>query len=165
MERTLVVIRHAKSSWDDPTQSDFDRPLNSRGEHDAPMMGKHLKSRNILPDLVISSPAKRARQTARRIAAAIGYDKEQIAYIEQLYHCEPPVFEDVIAKLGTEHATVFIISHNPGITDFVNSVSHKFRTDNVPTCGVTAIRFSGASWTDFKMEEKKVIMFDYPKNL
>ena len=78
MKRTLVMIRHAKSSWANPLQSDFERPLNERGQHDAPMMGERLKTLNIMPDLVIASPAKRAKQTAKKIAAALGYEEEKI---------------------------------------------------------------------------------------
>jgi len=80
MKRRLVMIRHAKSSWANPLQSDFERPLNERGEHDAPMMGERLKKMGVTPDLVIASPAKRAKQTAKKIAKEMGYDIDKIQW-------------------------------------------------------------------------------------
>jgi phosphohistidine phosphatase len=159
------MIRHAKSSWSNPMQSDFDRPLNERGEHDAPLMGAHLKRLGLLPGLIISSPAKRAKQTAKRIAGAIGYDKDKIELRDELYHCIPSVIEGVILSISNQHKTAFIICHNPGITDFVNELSGKFKIDNMPTCAVAAIQVSAPNWTDFNMEEKEVFLFDYPKKL
>ena len=78
MERTLILIRHAKSSWNNPLHSDFDRPLNERGNHDAPLMGKKLKLLNIIPDLIVASSAKRTRQTAKLIAEKVGYDVDDL---------------------------------------------------------------------------------------
>ena len=78
--RSLFIIRHAKSSWKNPLQSDYERPLNDRGEADAPMMGERLKKLNIQPDLIISSTAKRAAQTAKKIAAAMGYSGDDIKW-------------------------------------------------------------------------------------
>lgn len=165
MQRKLVMIRHAKSSWDNPSDSDFERPLNDRGERDAPAMGSRLRKLNVLPDLIISSTAKRARQTARRIAAAIGYDKDRIIFEDKLYHCVPAVFEEVIAGLDDSLETVFIVAHNPGITDFVNDLSEKFRTDNVPTAGAVGIYVTAAHWQDFNMEPKEVFLFEYPRKV
>src|SRR5262245_14167295 len=122
MKRTLVMIRHAKSSWANPLQSDFERPLNDRGEHDAPMMGERLKSKGIMHDLIIASTAKRAKQTAKKIAKAIGYDESNIQWQDNLYHCIPVVFEEVIYEINDKVKTVFIVAHNPGITSFVNEL-------------------------------------------
>src|SRR5947199_8757625 len=116
MERTLVMIRHAKSSWANPLQSDFERPLNERGEHDAPVMGKRLKKLDIIPDLIISSTAKRTKQTAKKIAKEVGYDVDDIKWEEKLYHCIPSVFEEVIFEVGNKIKTVFIVEQNTGIT-------------------------------------------------
>lgn len=163
MKRTLVMIRHAKSSWANPLQSDYERPLNERGQHDAPMMGERLKRQNILPDLVIASPAKRAKQTAKKIAAAIGYDEDKIQWQEKLYHCIPSVFEEVLHEVGDDVKTVFIVAHNPGITEFANEVSAKFKIDNMPTCAVVGIEFETDQWNEFTNASKKVFLFDYPK--
>jgi len=163
MKRTLLVIRHAKSSWANPLQTDFERPLNERGEHDAPMMGKRLKALKIFPEMIISSTAKRAKQTAKRIAAEVNYDKSKIKMIEKLYHCIPPVFDEVISDINDSVKTAFIVAHNPGVTDYVNKFSEKFNIDNMPTCGIVGIRFEVTHWSDYKSSKKEVFLFEYPK--
>lgn len=164
MQRTLVMVRHAKSSWSNPLQSDFERPLNDRGEHDAPMMGERLKKKNISPDLIISSTARRAKQTAKKIAKELGYSEDKIKWYDKLYHCIPQVFEEVLYEVDDAVATVLIVAHNPGITSFVNELSASFCIDNMPTCGIVAAGFEADEWSDFINVEKKVILFDYPKN-
>lgn len=161
--RRLYMIRHAKSSWNDSSVSDFDRVLNDRGERDAPMMGNVIKKLDIIPDIIISSTAKRAAQTAKKIATAIGYDIKNIKWVEKLYHCSPQVFEEVIYELDENISTVFIVAHNPGITDFVNQLSQSFRLDNMPTCGIIGAEFELNSWSEFSSVEKQVLLFEYPK--
>lgn len=162
MQRTLILIRHAKSSWANPLQSDFDRTLNERGEKDAPEMGERLKSMNIIPDLIISSSAKRTRQTAKRIAKKVGYDADNIKWEEKLYHCIPSVFEDVIEAIGSKVKTVFIVAHNPGITAFANELSPGFSIDNMPTCGVVGAHIEDENWDNFSVAKRKVFLFEYP---
>ncbi|MBA3829663.1 MAG: histidine phosphatase family protein [Taibaiella sp.] len=164
MQRTVVIIRHAKSSWANPLQSDFDRPLNERGEQDAPVIGERLKKQQVPPDLVIASTARRAKQTAKKIAKATGYDEAKIQWEETLYHCIPSVFEELIAGVPDNVGTVYVVAHNPGITAFVNSLApHKFTIDNMPTCGAVAAKFDGLHWSDFSRTEKQVFLFEYPK--
>ena len=163
MQRRLVLIRHAKSSWANPLQSDFDRTLNDRGMHDAPEMGQRLKKLGIIPDLIISSSAKRTRQTARRIAKEVGYDSDHIQWEEKLYHCIPSVFEEVIYEVSDAVKTIFIVAHNPGITGFVNQLSPDFTIDNMPTCGVVAAYVDTREWSAYALSERKVFLFEYPK--
>lgn len=163
LRRRLYMIRHAKSSWKNPLQSDFERPLNERGEADAPEMGERLKKMNIMPDLIIASTAKRAKQTAKKIAKAIGYDIDAIKWYEKLYHCIPLVFEEVLYEIDDSVKTVFIVAHNPGITEFVNELSDSFYTDNMPTCGVVGAEMEMKHWNEFSRVNKKVILFEYPK--
>lgn len=163
LRRRLFMIRHAKSSWVNPLQSDFERPLNDRGEHDAPMMGERLKNLGITPDLIIASTAKRAQQTAKRIAKEVGYDTGTIKSYEKLYHCIPAVFEEVLYEVDDNIKTVFIVAHNPGITEFVNELSPDFEIDNMPTCGIVGAEFTAEQWNEFSRVEKKVILYEYPK--
>lgn len=165
MERTLVLIRHAKSSWANPLQSDFERPLNERGEQDVPIMGERLKQMNIIPGLIISSTAKRARQTAQKIAKALGYSEEKILCVDKLYHCIHSVFEEVIEETGSQYETVFIVAHNPGITDFVNELTPGFSIDNMPTCGIVGAHIDAEEWSDFGIAKKEVFLFEYPKKI
>jgi len=163
MQRTLVMIRHAKSSWTTIGEKDFDRPLNDRGKEDAPKMGERLKKMNIIPDLIIASTAKRAKQTAKKIAEAIGYDEEKIQWEEKLYHCGPAEFEGVIYQVDDNVKTTFIIAHNPGITEFVNQLSPAFNIDNMPTCGAVGAYMETDHWNEFPTAKRNVFLFEYPK--
>jgi phosphohistidine phosphatase len=162
MQRKLILIRHAKSSWGNPLQPDFERELNERGKHDAPHMGKKLKELKLSPDLIIASSAKRTVQTARKIASAVGYETDNIKCEEKLYHCTPSVFEDMICGLDNKITTVFIVAHNPGITEFVNGLSHDFKIDNMPTCGVVGATMDAHEWSDFSIAKRNVFLYEYP---
>ncbi len=162
MQRTIVLIRHAKSSWANPLQSDFERPLNERGKKEAPEMGAKLKKMGVAPDLIISSTAKRTRQTAKRIAEEVGYDTDNIKWEEKLYHCVPSVFEELIFEVSDRVKTVFIVAHNPGITEFVNQLSGTFKLDNMPTCGIVGAHVETKEWNNFSMSKREVFLYEYP---
>ncbi|MFL5787905.1 MAG: SixA phosphatase family protein [Flavisolibacter sp.] len=161
--KTLLLIRHAKSSWDVPGQNDFDRPLNDRGKEDAPQMAKRLKDKKIKPDLFISSPAKRAFRTARYFAEEYDIKKEDIKVDDDLYLATTAAFSKVIENLNNKYDTVVLFSHNPGITQLANSLTG-VRIDNMPTCGIFAVKADTRDWLDFDTVEKKFMFFDYPKN-
>ncbi len=163
--KTLYIIRHAKSSWDNPDQSDFDRPLNGRGERDAPRMGKRLKEKEIHPDLMISSPAKRALSTGKRIAEILKYPKENIKTPNTLYHADEETILGIIQKVNYRCDVVMLIGHNPGLTDFLNALCEdETNIDNLPTCGVVAFVFKEKSWKEIKWGTGKMLFFDYPKS-
>jgi len=162
--KTLYIIRHAKSSWDDTAVADYDRGLNDRGKQDAPRMGKRLKEKEIRPDLLLSSPAKRALSTAKRIAEVLNYPKKNIKTDHQLYHASEDKMLAVINDINDKHDTVFLFGHNPGLTDFVNTIMEtEVNIENVPTCGVIAVKFRVNSWKDVSWATGKLIFFDYPK--
>lgn len=158
----LLLVRHAKSSWDATDISDFDRTLNERGKRDAPEMARRLIGRNITIDAFVSSPAKRARKTAELFAAEMNAHKKDIIFIESLYHPSPSVFFSAIAGMTDNLQCVAFFSHNPGITDFVNQLS-SVRTDNMPTSGVYAVKVDIQSWKDFEKAKKEFWFYDYPK--
>ncbi len=165
MKRRIVLIRHAKSSWANPLQSDYDRPLNDRGLHDAPDMGKRLRKKEIIPDLIIASTAKRAAQTARLIATAVDYDIKKVEWLDKLYHCISSVFVEVINTLDDAVKTVFIVAHNPGVSEFAaESFAKGIQIDHMPTCGVAGIELEAEHWYEYNSVERKVFLFDYPKN-
>lgn len=163
--KTLIIVRHAKSSWANMGQTDFERPLNNRGETDAPEMAWRLQQRFPKIDRFISSPAKRAKQTCRAFCKVYGIDKEDIVYVEKLYHAPRDIFYEVAAGLADADETVIIFSHNPGITDFVNSLCADVYLDNMPTCAVFAIQVFADHWEDFEDADRKFLYFDYPKNI
>ena len=161
--KTLVLIRHAKSSWAEPLQADYDRSLNERGRADAPAMGERLKKMGVVPDLIVSSTAKRAAQTAKRIAEGVGYDPAKIQWVDKLYHASPSTMEDVVAGLDDHVQTVFLVSHNDGLTHYANALSPQFSTDNVPTAGCVGCRAGISHWADFPAAAKTVFLYEYPK--
>lgn len=161
--KQLFIIRHAKSSWDNIGQSDFDRPLNERGHHDAPMMAKRLEKAGIRPDALVSSPANRALTTAKYFAEVFDFSKKDIVIIDRLYHAPEETFYEVIAhELKDKWDTVAIFSHNPGITYFINTLG-VVSLDNMPTCGVMGVKAAVDTWKDFKQAAKQLLLFDYPK--
>ncbi len=162
--KTLIVVRHAKSSWAEPGLSDFDRPLNERGKKDGPNIAKRLKKRNIAIDLFVSSPAKRAKRTADLFADEFEYPKENILLIPELYEASVADFNTVVSKTPDPVNTIILFSHNPGITSFANTLS-TVKIDNMPTCAVFAITIEGDSWNNFIKEDKNFLFFDYPKAL
>jgi phosphohistidine phosphatase len=164
--KTLYVIRHAKSSWDNSNLPDFERPLNDRGKRDAPRMAKRLKEKSIHPDLMLTSPAKRALSTCKRIAEGLGFSKDKIKTDRALYHADEEDVLSVIRTVSDKYNEVFVFGHNPGLTDFVNSLSRDevMNIDNVPTCGVVAFSFDMESWQRIDFGNGKFLFFDYPKN-
>ena len=160
--KSVIIIRHAKSSWDFSVMNDFDRTLNERGHRDAPMMAKRLLAKKIKIDAFISSTAKRAFTTASYFAEAYGLKEKSILKVPELYHAAPAIFYDVIKKVDNKYNTIALFSHNPGITSFVNELTD-IEIDNMPTCSVFAISIATNSWMDFIDAEKKFLFFDYPK--
>jgi phosphohistidine phosphatase len=160
--KTLLLIRHAKSSWDDAALNDFDRPLNDRGKRDAPMMAERLSEKKIDIDALVSSPAKRAARTAKTFAEEFKIKKDDIIFKTELYMASADIFFEVIKKMDDHLNCVGIFSHNPGLTDFANELT-EVRVDNIPTCGIFAVKADIKHWADFKEAKKKFWFFDYPK--
>lgn len=161
--KTLIAVRHAKSSWDVIGQKDFDRTLNERGKKDAPEMAHRLKEKGLKVDLFVSSPAKRAYKTAICFAEAFKQERDAIMLAEPLYEASAETFYHVVSGLPNKHATVALFSHNPGITAFVNGLTN-VRTDNMPTCAIFAVQADTNDWKTFRESSKQFLFFDYPKN-
>jgi len=159
--KTLLLIRHAKSDWDN-ILSDFDRPLNERGKHDAPIMAKRIKDRKIEIDAFVSSPAKRAKKTAELFMHEYDVKEKKLLFVPSLYEASSNDFYNAVFDLKDKFDTVAIFGHNPGITDFVNSLSCT-TIDNMPTCSVYALKIKTKNWVDFKKADKDFLFFYYPK--
>ena len=158
----LFLIRHAKASWKNPTLTDFDRPLNKRGKQNAPVMGKRLAEQKITPGTIISSPARRAIETAKIIANKIDFPKKRIIQNEQLYLADVESLLDVIHFIDEKHKIAFLVGHNPGMTMLANYLANA-DIDNIPTCGIFCIDFAIKFWKEVKEDQGKFIFFDYPK--
>ena len=161
--KTLLLVRHAKSDWGNAGLDDFDRPLNERGKKDAPVMAERLLDKKIKIDAFIASPAKRAKKTASIFASAYKKDKDNIIFKDELYGAPENVFYDVITAMDNKFDSIAVFSHNPGITGFANLLTTT-RIDNIPTCGVFAIKADCNKWFGFKDAKKDFLFFDYPKS-
>lgn len=160
--KTVLLIRHAKSSWDNTTLKDFDRTLNERGLRDAPVMARRLLDKNIAIQGFISSPAVRAISTCTIFARVYGKENNIIIY-KDLYEAPPLVFSKVIKTADNALNSIAIFAHNPGITDFANSLTNT-RVDDMPTCAIFAVQANVNNWADFEHAGKTFLFFDYPKN-
>jgi phosphohistidine phosphatase len=160
--RTLTLVRHAKSSWQDPHLRDRERPLNKRGKRDAPMMGKRIAEAGIRPSLIISSPAVRAWKTARAVAREIGYPLEFLQREDGLYLASLDRLLDVVAAQDPGFGNLMLFGHNPGLTDFANYLCPGL-TDNVPTAGVVCVEFDTDDWLLYEKPEIRLVRYDYPK--
>ncbi|MEM7108960.1 MAG: histidine phosphatase family protein [Bacteroidota bacterium] len=160
--KTVYLVRHAKSSWDYPELTDHDRPLNKRGKRDAPEMGRRLKEKGILPDLMISSTALRAMTTCEIIAGAIGYPNDKIIGDRNVFHAGTQKLLQIIKNVTDSSRSLMLFGHNPGFTDFANRLAN---TDiwNIPTCGVFACEFDLSHWHEVEFQSGNLLFYDYPK--
>lgn len=162
--KTLYIIRHAKSSWGDFTLPDFERPLNDRGNKDAPVMAQFLLDKKVSIDVFMSSPAKRALKTCEIFCKVFQKDSTAIMRIDELYHAPSSVFFEQIKKIDPAHQSVAIFSHNPGITDFVNNMEVGVKIDNMPTCAIFAVQINSERWSELATAQKTFLFFKYPKS-
>ena len=160
--KTLFLIRHAKSSWDDPLLSDKDRPLNKRGHRDAPFMGQLLAEKGVQPDLLLSSHANRAFTTALYFASALGMDRDVVLVDEAIYEASPGDLFRIIQQLPDEKQVVLLFGHNPGFTLLANYFQG-FHFANVPTCGIVQLDLDIDKWQDMAPEKGRMSNFYFPK--
>lgn len=165
--KTIVFIRHAKSSWSDISIDDFERPLNERGMHNAPQIGKYLHNQQaIKPDLLLSSPATRALTTARLIAQELDYPSEQIITDQRLYVFTSDVTEplNIIAKIDDQYKTLCVFGHNPTFTYLCNYFgTHHF--DEIPTCGAVCFKIASQYWAEIATAPAAMQFYVFPKML
>jgi phosphohistidine phosphatase len=158
----LWLVRHAKSSWKDPSLGDFDRPLNRRGLSDAPEMGRRLAAGSTRPQVLVSSPAVRAKTTAEFIAAALGYPAEEIRWEDRIYHASTFELIRLIRQMADDIESAMFFGHNPTMTDAANVLSGS-SIENVPTCGVVQLHLDIPSWAQVEDGVAHLLDFDYPK--
>jgi phosphohistidine phosphatase len=164
MAKELLLVRHAKSSWDDPYLDDHDRTLNDRGLRNAPEMGKRLQEWSIRPDAWISSTALRAITTAEILAKKVGFPQDQIHRSKDLYHASATDLQEFIAGLDDAIGSAILFGHNPGMTSLVVNL-YGLPIDNLPTCGVVHLQFREAKWKAASSALPVRANFDFPKNL
>jgi phosphohistidine phosphatase len=161
--KTLTLFRHAKSSWAEPGLADHDRPLNDRGEHDAPLMAKRLVDAGIRPSLILSSTATRAWTTAKIVAREIGYPAEFLQRDPALYLASRKALLDVISRQENGFNNIVLIGHNPGLTDLAELLVPCV-TDNLPTSGFLSVNIDIEDWSIGSSNVVTLHSYDYPKH-
>jgi len=161
MPKQLLLVRHGKSDWGNLDLKDFDRPLNKRGKENAPEMAERLVNRGFKFDLMVSSPAKRAKSTAKFFAEAFQFD--DIKYEESIYEANTNTLLKVVNGLDDAADTVIMFGHNPGFTDLANELSDA-DIYNIPTAGMVLMKFPFDSWEMVSSGTGDLVFFDYPKN-
>ena len=159
--KTLILVRHAKSSRDDPSLPDRDRPLDDRGRLDAPKMGKRLARRGVKPELLLTSPALRALTTAQLVAEELGYKRKDIVVDDRLYAGSSDDLLDVIRALDKKLDCVMLVGHNPEFTDLANRLSSEII--DMPTGAVAEFDFETKAWSDVGAVDPAKALLDYPK--
>ena len=159
--KKIILIRHAKSDWDHPWLADFERPLAERGLRDAPQMAASLKNRGITVDLICSSTAKRAQQTASITAEVLGYLEEKIQWEKSLYHASEDHLLRFIQSQSDQIQTLVLVGHNPGLTELINLLGVKL--DNLPTSGQFAFSLSTSHWKELSQDTCTFAWWDSPK--
>lgn len=159
--KNLYLIRHAKSDWSDESKSDFERGLNKRGQRAIFTMADALKKKKVMPDIILSSSATRAKLTAKGLASEIGYNGK-IKYIDALYMAEPLDVISIIKEIKDKYDNVFIVGHNPETTELTDLMLDDY-IDNVPTLGIVAFELPIKHWNKFKPETAKLNFYIYPK--
>jgi len=159
--KTLFLVRHAKSSWDDTAMPDRDRPLNDRGTRDAPKMGERLAKRDVKPDLILSSPARRALDTAEIIAKKLDYKRKDIVVDDRLYAVTADDLLAFIRGLGDKRERVMVFGHNPELTELAHRLSSKIT--HMPTCAVAEFTFDAKSWSNVGKDQPAKVALEYPR--
>lgn len=160
--KTLYLLRHAKSSWDNPDLKDFERPLADRGINDLPLMAERFKARNGQLDRIICSPAVRTKTTAKMFAKLIGFPSDEIGSNPELYFAGSNMFLKAASLLDNECGSAMLVGHNPAITEFVNEMAGS-AIDNIPTCGLVQLSLPIDAWSDIEFSTAELVDFDYPK--
>ena len=160
--KKLWIVRHAKSSWSDFSLADHDRPLNARGKRDAPFMGQLIKEKYDIPEVLISSTAKRAHRTCRNFQKAFGYKKKDIIKEPSLYHASIGACLNVIHGIDEQYRSAAIFGHNPTFTYLIGELTGQ-GPDNLPTCGCALITSDAEYWSTFEAGHCQLSVYLYPK--
>lgn len=163
MPKQLVLMRHAKSDWSVSGQKDFDRELNFRGHRDAPKMGARMKlEKGFVPDLVVSSPAVRAKLTAQYVCEQLPYEEDRIMWEDDIYEASVRTLLRVVNNLEDSCEKVLIFGHNPGLSYFIEYLT-KETVGDIPTAAVANIVFEFDTWKAVSEATGKLHWYIYPK--
>ncbi len=160
--KTLLLLRHAKSSWKDTSVKDFDRPLNQRGLKAAPAIGRLMRKRKLQPELVLSSPAERARQTTQLVLEAAGL-KTEVRYDERIYEASAARLFEIVSQIDEEAGMVMMVGHNPGFEELLEALTGEARS--LSTAALACIELDIERWNKVKAGENQLAWLVRPKEL
>jgi phosphohistidine phosphatase len=160
--KTLLLLRHAKSSWKDTSVRDFDRPLNQRGLKAAPAIGRLMRKRKLQPELVLSSPAERARQTTQLVLEAAGL-KTEVRYDERIYEASAARLFEIVSQLDDEAEVVMMVGHNPGFEELLEALTGTGRS--LSTAALACIELDIERWSKVRAGENQLAWLVRPKEL
>lgn len=161
--KTLYLIRHAKSDWENALITDLQRPLNERGYSNARLMSHLLNDKQVVPDSIVSSPAIRAISTALIFSGQLNYDANRISIRKELYETSVKQYVSVIKDTSDDHGSLMLFGHNPIISDTADFFTKALPME-LSTCGIAGFHFNVKSWKDIKTKSGELFLFDYPKN-
>lgn len=159
--KKIILVRHGKSAWNNPNLEDHDRPLADRGLNDVPEMGFRLKEKGIFPDLIVSSTATRASQTAKILAEVLHIPLSEITYEKSLYHASSAMILKCIQRQNDSNELIFVVGHNPGMNDFIDFFGGNL--DNLPTSGHYGWISDTEHWLQVRPGNSRTWFIDYPK--
>jgi len=160
--KTLYLVRHAKSSWDNANMADFDRPLNKRGKKAAPFMAGLMHEKQVHPDLILSSPANRALTTAEIFCEALEYPTDAIEQRIEIYEGGLNHMLHIVQQIPDNHSVAMLFGHNPTLTTFANFISGQL-LENIVTCGVVRLDMNNESWQETMIDSGELVWYEYPK--
>lgn len=160
--KTLFLLRHAKSSWKDAMLADFERPLNGRGLKAAPLIGRYLRRKKIRPDLILSSPAERARQTTALVMEAAKLSAE-LRYDERIYEASAGRLLEIISQIEESASTVLLVGHNPGMEELLAHLTGESQT--MPTAALAEISLDIDKWSKARERSGRLEWMVKPKEL
>lgn len=147
--KTLLLMRHAKSSWKHPELPDQDRPLNKRGEKDAPHMGKYIREKELVPQLILASPAKRVTQTVDEMLKKMNF-KGKVEYVNSLYLAEPAAYLSTLQSVDDKYERVMVVGHNPGLEGLLQILSGQ--VESLPTAAIAHLVLPIEHWSNLTEE-------------
>ncbi|MGB5964952.1 MAG: histidine phosphatase family protein [Sulfurimonadaceae bacterium] len=159
--KTLYLIRHAKSDWQDPGASDFERGLTKKGQRDINTMGSYLKLRGILPDLVLASCSLRTQETADGLADRLAFEGPR-HYLQELYLSQPETLKETLMLEENHFDSILVVSHNPQVTELANMLTEE-HISKIPALGIVAINFDIDEWSELEEAQGEIDFFIYPK--
>jgi phosphohistidine phosphatase len=161
--KLLLILRHGKSSWKDPSLDDHERPLNKRGRRDAPRMGRLVQEEGLVPDLILSSTAVRARATAEAVAEASGY-QGTLTLTRELYGAGPTAFLEALSRLDDHYDRVMVVGHNPGLEQLLRTLTHTEHA--LPTAALAKVEIDIEAWSELhRLRRGKLVQLWRPKEL